>query len=471
MRKTVKSSTLRSPNLDPLYFEENDTELLNHQHPADLLIDPDEIKSGDTHRIFSALRRKKVNAGPTDFDLDEGDLLLDADDELSDGLAIEEADLLIDPVDVDMPVENLAEEEAPVEETETVKADVNDTAALPSDIKPEKKLDVDEALEKTEDPENDTTDVQRAGEETGTAVEETAKKKTAKKVKAEEAEDVELQNNQQADKGLEVSAEFDLVDIDAVDDADADVAFATCGSTKLVMRANRVIAEMDEEAAQSCGVADVYLDDEFDDATLNEIQCKGLRAGLRSQGFKLATVKMKASSQIAATVAQRVADYRVKAEAEKEARIASMQRCFALAAEGLNRNLFADYKNTLRASLTENLQALGIRNASKIVASAFTEHGQEYAKSLLQAATDISELPEESQAGLAAQFDMTVEADDDEEILSDPNIYGDPVSGEDEGEEVNVNDSVEAALRRPIKASAVRRVIDTSTRLPFASYI
>ena len=463
MRKAVKAaSTLRSDNLDALYLEENDTELLNHQHPADLLIDPDEIKSGDTHRIFSAIRRKKVSAEPVGFDdLDEEDLLVDPD----------EVDFPVDPVDDDLLADTDEQKEEKPEVTEADPLDLvqaeNETDVMPSDIKPEKKIETEEALDKTEDKENDTTDVQRAGEKTGTAVEETA----AKKVKAEEDEPVELQNNQEADKGLEVNAEFAIVDLDAIDDDIDDVAFAVCGSTKIVMHGTRVIAEMTDEAAEACGVSDVYLDDEFDEATLSEIQCKGLRAGLRAQGFTLASVKMKASAQVAATVAKEVANKTAQLAAEAKVRADNMDQCFALAAEGLNRNLFADYKNTLRASLTENLKALGIRNASRIVASAFAEHGGEYAKSLVKAASDIADLPEDSRLGLASQFDTTVEAEEDEEILSDPNLYGDPVAGEDETENVDVSDSVEAALRRPLKASVTRRVIDTETSLPFASYI
>ena len=79
-------------------------------------------------------------------------------------------------------------------------------------------------------------------------------------------------------------------------------------------------------------------------------------------------------------------------------------------------------------------------------------------------ASDIAELPEETREGLATQLDMTLEADED--IMADPNLYGDPVTEAEEDEDLSMP-SVEAALRNPIKASTVKNSVSVDAQLPF----
>ena len=94
----------------------------------------------------------------------------------------------------------------------------------------------------------------------------------------------------------------------------------------------------------------------------------------------------------------------------------------------------------------------------------------DYAKKLLVIANEVADLPEETRDGLAAQLDMTNEPDD--EIMADPNLYGDPVTGEGEDGEDDSVESIEAALRNPIKALATKHQVKASVNkpLPFAIY-
>lgn len=499
-RRKLLASDLHSDVLDDLMVEENDTSLLNHQEFGDLLIDPDENTEfkamRDTHGISAS-----VKAGLADeFDDLDDDLL---DDMPEDGLDMIESELDdLEEVDAD----DLLDDDDGLDPIEVLSAE--ETDVMPSDVDEQKKIETEEALDKTTVEENETSDVQRAGETQDGAVEEVTaadesedksedkksedeeqkveaedesddeksedkseeeqKVESAKKVKAEE---VELQNNQ-SDSKIEVdsSADYALVDVDCVDDGSCDdLLFATIDGTKHVIKSNRIIASMTADSAKVCGCGDVYLDDDFDEAVISECEAKGLRAGLRAMGFTLATVKIKSSAQLNASVARATANAKAEMVKAQDKRNEVMKQSLALAAVGLNRNMFKDYENELRSELTAKFESLGVRGASRIVKAAFAEYGVDYANKLLVIANEIADLPEETRDGLAAQLDMTNEPD--EEIMADPNLYGDPVVGEGEDDEDEAVDSVEAALRNPLKALAAHKVkASVNKPLPFTIY-
>ena len=493
-RRKLLASDLHSDVLDDLMVEENDTSLLNHQEFGDLLIDPDEnteFKSmRDTHGIYAS-----VKAGLADEydDLDD-DLL---DDMPEDGLDMIESEL--DDTDEDedeIDADDLLDDDDGLDPIEVLSAE--ETDVMPSDVDDQKKIETEQALDKTTVEENETSDVQRDGKAQDSGVEkvtaadeeseddkdeseddkddskeeskeESDKVESAKKkVKAEE---VELQNNQQDGKiEVDSSADYALVDVDCVDDDSCDdLLFACIDGTKHVIKSNRIIASMTADSAKVCGCDDVYLDDDFDEAVVSECEAKGLRAGLRAMGFTLATVKIKSNAQVKASVARATADVKANMVKAQDKRNEVMKQALALAAVGLNRNMFKDYENTLRSEITAKFESLGVRGASRIVKAAFAEHGVDYANKLLVIANEIADLPEETRDGLAAQLDMTNEPD--EEIMADPNLYGDPVVGEGEDDEDEAVDSVEAALRNPLKALAAHKVkASVNKPLPFTIY-
>lgn len=495
-RRKLLASDLHSDVLDDLMAEENDTSLLNHQEFGDLLIDPDEnteFKSmRDTHGIYAS-----VKAGLADEydDLDD-DLL---DDMPEDGLDMIESEL--DDADEDedeIDADDLLDDDDGLDPIEVLSAE--ETDVMPSDVNDQKKIETEDALDKTTVEQNETSDVQRAGETQDKAVEEVTAadeesdddkkseddkdeseddkddskeesdkvESAKKKVKAEE---VELQNNQQDGKiEVDSSADYALVDVDCVDDDSCDdLLFACIDGTKHVIKSNRIIASMTADSAKVCGCDDVYLDDDFDEAVVSECEAKGLRAGLRAMGFTLATVKIKSNAQVKASVARATADVKANMVKAQDKRNEVMKQALALAAVGLNRNMFKDYENTLRSEITAKFESLGVRGASRIVKAAFAEHGVDYANKLLVIANEIADLPEETRDGLAAQLDMTNEPD--EEIMADPNLYGDPVVGEGEDDEDEAVDSVEAALRNPLKALAAHKVkASVNKPLPFTIY-
>lgn len=481
-RRKLLASNLHSDALDDLMVEENDTSLLNHQEFGDLLIDPDENTEfkamRDTHGISASVKASLSD----EFDDLDDDLLddmpedgLDAiESELDDEEEIDADDLLDDGLD---PIEVLsADAEEKVEETEKAlektKVEENETSDRQRSGETQDEA-VEEAVEAeaSEEKADDKEETEEKSEESKDKAEEKTEEKveSAKKVKAEE--NVELQNNQQDGKiEVDSSADYALVDVDCVDDSECDdLLFASIDGTKHVIKSNRIIASMTADSAKVCGCDDVYLDDDFDEAVVSECEAKGLRAGLRAMGFTLATVKIKSSAQLNASVARATASAKAEMIKAQDKRNEVMKQALALAAVGLNRNMFKDYENTLRSELTAKFESLGVRGASRVVKAAFAEHGIDYANKLLVIANEIADLPEETRDGLAAQLDMTNEPD--EEIMADPNLYGDPVVGEGEDDEDEAVDSVEAALRNPLKALAAHKVkASVNKPLPFTIY-
>ena len=283
-RRKLRASNLHSDNMDDLLREENDTSLLNHQEFGDLLIDPDEntaFKSmRDTHGIYAS---RRIRADLDDDILDD-DLLEDMPE---DGLSAIESDfddVEIDDLDLDMDDDGLDPTEV-----------LSDTDVLPDQVDEQKTVDIDEALDKTEDKENNTSDVQRQGEAQDQAVEasdsekkesedkdekdekkdddkdeksesesDSDKEKVESAKKKVKADEVELQNNQ-SDGKIEVDSAFDLVDVDCIDDKDCeDLVFASINDTKHVIKSNRIIASLTADDATINEIADVYLDDDFD---------------------------------------------------------------------------------------------------------------------------------------------------------------------------------------------------------------
>ena len=432
LRKKILATTTGSDNLDPLFVEESDTTLLNHQSAGDLLIDPsdepenlhyDVTASVDDEVLDDDLLEDMPEDGIAGIDDDEPEVTADIDDPLDDEDGL-------DPV--------------------AVLSEVGETDVEPQDLPEQKTLDTADQLNKTQDQENNKTDVQREGKEPTEAA-------NKKKVKAEEHE---LQNNQSSNSSVEVDSnlEMPLVDVDNIADDVEDVMFASIDNTKIAIHSNRIIATLDNETAIKASVDDEYMSDEFDEATLAECKQKGLRAGLRSMGFTLATVKFNANKQIQAKVkAENIAFRKSQIDAFK-ARQSVMAQCFAIASTGLNRNAFTDFANPLRNELEAKLKIAGVRDASRIVRAAFEKCGIEYTKTLMAAAEKISELPEDSRNGLLASLDMTQEPDEEEEVEADPSLYGDPVG----------DDSVEAALLNPIKAKV--SVTAASKPISFGCY-
>lgn len=432
-RKRLVSSTTHFPNGMKKHPEgqgENGKVLVNHQEPCDLLFDPRDVKPGATH---SAKPLKASTEVDEDLDVNSLDELMPADEEIESQLYEEDSD---DEVELE------AEEGV----GETIFDDSNEELVEALD-------DEDEDVGEEEPLEPVDAELEEIPEE----------QDTAEIVEPVEATDT-VEEIFGSDEGLP------LVDVDGVDDEVGDtetLQFASVGSTLHCMRANRIIASMTKTQAVKASKADLYDSDEFCDIVRHEVESKGLRAGLKSQGFRLATVDLKGQKAVTAAVTRLVAAKEVKLAKQKELVASRLSQCMAIAAVGMNRNFFKGHPNKLRAALETELQAAGVRGASKLIAAMFAQHGVDYARSIIALAQDLSEQPDEVREKFVDALDMTedssIEADDDDDDEDDDD-EDDFDPDEDESDDEAVPTSVTAALARPGVATRVKASAHTQSR-------
>ena len=133
LRKKILATTTGSDNLDPLFVEESDTTLLNHQSAGDLLIDPsdepenlhyDVTASVDDEVLDDDLLEDMPEDGIAGIDDDEPEVTADIDDPLDDEDGL-------DPV--------------------AVLSEVGETDVEPQDLPEQKTLDTADQLNKTQD--------------------------------------------------------------------------------------------------------------------------------------------------------------------------------------------------------------------------------------------------------------------------------------------------------------------------------
>lgn len=209
---------------------------------------------------------------------------------------------------------------------------------------------------------------------------------------AAEGEDVEL---------------MDLVDVDQTPDDNVEgLLFASVGPTSIVIKGGRIIATLTGKRAALANVQDEYQTAEYEDSVVLECKSLGLREGLKSMKYRLAQVNVAASAVVNKRIEKRVAAATKQINASVVDQDASFSHCLAIASVGLTRNMWAEVPNELRASLVDNLQRAGLRNADKVVAASFTEHGIGYTKSLINIAQKLAAMPVEARNGLAEAMNM-----------------------------------------------------------------
>ncbi|QDH83602.1 hypothetical protein [Achromobacter phage Motura] len=260
----------------------------------------------------------------------------------------------------------------------------------------------------------------------------------------------------------EAEGNFSVMDLDGMDDTEVEsCVFASVGSRLLVLKANRVIATLGKKQAVKARCADVYLSDNFQDVTTVAMQRAGIRAGLKSMGFALSTINIAKSDAINRRVEARVQKTTAAVRQVAGAKDKAMEQCLAIASVGINRRYFKDQTNELAASLIANLQQCGIRNANRVVNSAFATHGISYAKSIVTLASKLAAMPETTRTQFAAALDLIDDEGDfveseveDEEFGEDvPDMQADADGFEGEAEDF---DEVEQFLPASITASLAR---------------
>lgn len=460
-RKVSASTSTHKGNEVDLLDDESGATVNNHMS-VDTLIDPEDYSSGCTHYgndeashpTFASKKKVKANENadgceggstlnPGTNNVGTIDNLTDPDQGYIGATDMDDVDPDEDDdvdFDTDPDISNPDDDE---DEFNAVDPDDGTTTASDTDLMnsmgvsqleaSEEDEDWDAPLAEGDDDEDDLAEEDEASGNGGVAI-----------------EDVQ-------DEPEEASTDEDvsILDVDETSDNDVeDVAFATAGTRLLAIKANRIIASMTGRMAVANGRNDVYLTDQFQEVTAMQLKQMGLRKGLKSMGFALAKVTLAKQSILKAQVKKEVhkttaAVRKVNAEKEK-----AFEQSLTIASVGINRSLFKNAENPLKAHLEGEFRRLGIRGAGRILAHAFTEHGPAYAKQVIELAKKISAMPEEVRDSYVDALDMDtgVQDEPDEDVIP---IGADEMDDEDDLE--SYSETIEAALARPgtrIQASA-----------------
>jgi hypothetical protein len=304
-----------------------------------------------------------------------------------------------------------------------------------------------------------------------------------------EGEPEEVEDEALGDEGPELATadEMDLVDVDGEDDEGDDVVFASIGLSLKAIKGNRIIASLGKKRAIKAGVGDEYLSDEFSVATSAEMAKHGMRAGLAKQGFAMAKVNVARNETLNRRVELKAKQVTAAVRRNQASSNEALGQCLAIAAVGINRQYFKDTRNELRAALEDELEAAGVRQASRLVRRVFASKGIDYAKSILTLANKLVNMPEETRNAFASALDMTtgeLDEGEDEDTFGDssvPDFQGDDgmddeVEGGDDDfvdtfeEEESAPETIHAALRSP--ARNIRKTsVNAGTYSPTAQAI
>lgn len=408
-------------------IEESDSEILNNQKP-NVLYDPDDlIEGGDTHFVEASKSKKKSkrvkaeNVSTLDNDQDMSQFFRKSDDELegpnaksntlqgeddleeSDGMGEEELGLDEPDEDSEVHAEDLEEDE--------------------EEWDPDPVLDQDEEEEIDEDGDSE-----------------------------EEDED---SNPDDAD-----SDTMDILDVDETPEDEINgMLFASIGNKVMVIKGTRIIAHMGRKQAVQAKVEDIYASTEFQDAVAEECRRHGIRAGLQSMGFVLASVDITKSTVVNARVDEKVKAVTSAIRHSYKERGNCMNQCLAIASVGINRKYFKGAENLLADNLVAGLQSAGVRNAKQVVNAAFAQDGIAYAKAIVTLAEKLAAMPEQTRNQFAEALDMVddegefVESDvEDTEVDDADFIDADDDADFDEASDDDfVPATVTAALSKPGK--------------------
>ena len=207
-----------------------------------------------------------------------------------------------------------------------------------------------------------------------------------------------------------------LADAMNVDDTANDLSFISAAGRVVALKAHVTVFSL--RASDAGDNVDLIESPQFISAVKRHVQAKGLRAALQDFGFKPVRVPVVSQETVKASITAATA----KVEEKHKVVAANMEDALAIAATGLNSGRFRNYENPLRAALSAELSALGIRNPNRVVAKVFERYGITYTQNLLAAANSISRLSAEARKDMKDMLNMTREitAGDEEAEVSAP---------------------------------------------------
>jgi hypothetical protein len=195
-----------------------------------------------------------------------------------------------------------------------------------------------------------------------------------------------------------------LADALECDDTTAGVAFTASAGRLIVLKGHVAIASLTKANAKEN--ADMIFSSVYHAAVEHQLKKFGLRAGLNAMGFSMVRVPTLSK----ATVARKVQQLQQASVNKDKAREKVFASSFAIAAAGLSRGRWKGYENSLRAAVEQQLTMAGVKNARVVAARIFEQHAVPFSKSLLELASKLSAMSEDTRNEMAESLEMTTEA-------------------------------------------------------------
>jgi len=266
----------------------------------------------------------------------------------------------------------------------------------------------------------------------------------------EEDEDEDLDDEVDLEASEDPDA-LEIVDVDDMDDTLAGVSFASVGKTLHVIKANRIIASINNKVVAK-HYSDLYTSNQFHQTVAYEIKKQGLRKALATFGFKNAKVSFTKAALVNKRVEAKVNEQRKALDTLAATKAKRFEQSLTIAAVGINRNFFKGQRNALRAALEDALLASGFRDAKRFTARLFSEHGVIYAKSILEQAKKLESFSDRARNELAEVLDVTDDPDaPEDDLVDDINDEIEEAAGDedDSWDAVQEAKSSQASLMKP----------------------
>lgn len=210
-------------------------------------------------------------------------------------------------------------------------------------------------------------------------------------------------------------------EIDLLENVDGDLTVARHGDVIIAYKGGIPVATLVEEnAGDNKGV---FRSSGFSKAIASVAKKEGVSA-LAGLGFESVKVSVPLKSVVESKVTAKVEVAKTQFEEKAKTLQEDMEQCLGLALAGMNKGFFRGTGNVLKTAFISELAAAGIRNPSKLVDKVFSGYSEEFSKTLLGKAFELSSKSLEVRNELAeaigdSEFTAEEEIEDGDEEFSE----------------------------------------------------
>lgn len=263
-------------------------------------------------------------------------------------------------------------------------------------------------------------------------VEEVVSEDEAEEVEEAEGEDEETVDESgcdvEIDSADEDEVEMPMTDLSKVQEGEHKVRFIRAGNNTILSFVDDLcVAKL--HASKAGDNEDIFQEAKFMKALTASYSTNGLEATLKDFNFDIAKVKVSRSKSLSAAIDKAEKEATAKVKSELADTKAVLNQCLCIAAAGLNKGHFKEHSHEIKAKMFEELNALGVRNASAVIDRVFASTSDAYNTTLISLAFDLMSRPEDVRNHIAnaigesnyatADVDEFETAEDDEDTVDE----------------------------------------------------